>query len=98
MDAVVVPITAARSRRAAPATPVDPADVAQRVAAGERLYTAAEISAKLHGRSAKSLQRDRNQGMPAVPVGNQYRYVLADVLAWHQRRHEAAAHPDQSCA
>jgi hypothetical protein len=96
--AAVIPIHEARARRAGGQPTPDVESIAQRVAAGERLYTAAELGRLLGGRSAKSLQRDRALGMPKVAVGNHYRYVLADVLAWQEQRREAAASSDQSCA
>jgi hypothetical protein len=99
-SAVVVPIGEARSRRAAGAPPaVDPADVARRVAAGERLYTAAELGRLLGGRSARSIARDVQQGMPWVAVGAVYRrFILADVLAWQRNRREAGDQHEGSAA
>jgi hypothetical protein len=96
----VVPIGEARSRRAAGAPPAaDPADVARRLAAGQRLYTAEELGRHLR-RSPRSIRRDVQSGMPRVAVGAAgFRFILADVLAWHDARREAAGdHHEGSAA
>lgn len=97
----VVSLDAARSRRAArpvvSAAPSDPADVARRIAGGERLLTAAEL-ARLVGRSTRQIRRDVVDGMPCVPIGARgRRYFLSDVLAWHQRQ-EGDGADTPSCA